>query len=120
MWSSLGSSFARRFKLDLSSKSEKQNKWRPPHNCVLSRAQVAEVVGAGGRGRRGPLQRFYPQCQRCSIKQAGAVRNGKRVLVLHLTWPRRGRGEQLAGGAEGVGGRQGDRGWGKGGWRACE
>lgn len=61
--------------------------------------KVAEVVGgAGGRGRgRGPLQRFYPQCQRCSIKQAGAVRNGKRVLVLHLTWPRRGRGEQLAG-----------------------
>jgi hypothetical protein len=72
---------------------------RPSHSCVLPCAQVAEVVGgAGGRGRgRGPLQRFYPQCQRCSIKQAGAVRNGKRVLVLHLTWPRRGRGEQLAG-----------------------
>jgi hypothetical protein len=25
------------------------------------------------------------------------VRNGKRVLVLHLHWPRRGRGEHLAG-----------------------
>ena len=58
--------------------------------------QVAEVLG-GGRGRRGPIQRFYPQCQRCSIKQATAVRNGKRVLVLHLHWPRRGRGEHLAG-----------------------
>lgn len=95
----------------------------PPHNCVclVPCAQLTEVVGVGGRGWRGPLQRFYPQCQRCSIKQAGAVRNGKRVLVLHLTWPRRGRGEQLAGGAEGVGGRQGDRGlWGKARWSACD
>lgn len=52
---------------------------------------------AGGR-KRGPLQRFYPQCQRCSIKQATAVRNGKRVLVLHLHWPRLNRGDTLAGG----------------------
>jgi hypothetical protein len=67
--------------------------------CCLVRqlpVQVAEVLG-GGRGKRGPAQRFYPQCQRCSIKQASAVRNSKRVLVLHLHWPRRGRGEHLSG-----------------------
>jgi hypothetical protein len=56
---------------------------------------VAEALGA--KGKRGPLQRFFPECQPCSIKQATAVRTGKRVLVLHLHWPRRGRGEQLAG-----------------------
>lgn len=77
--------------------------YQPPtmfcyHCCLIQQwpVQVAEVLG-GGRGKRGPAQRFYPQCQRCSIKQASAVRNGKRVLVLHLHWPRRGRGEHLSG-----------------------
>lgn len=64
---------------------------------LLLSPQVYEVM-VGGR-KRGPLQRFYPQCQRCSIKQATAVRNGKRVLVLHLHWPRLNRGDTLAGGA---------------------
>jgi hypothetical protein len=57
--------------------------------------------GAGGAARRGwggmgaaassaaaaPLrlrQRFYAQCQRCSVRQAVAVRTGRRTLVLHL------------------------------------
>ncbi|GBF88397.1 hypothetical protein Rsub_01109 [Raphidocelis subcapitata] len=41
-------------------------------------------------------QRFYPQCQRCSIKQATALRNGVRVLVVHLSAPRY-RAEHLTG-----------------------
>jgi hypothetical protein len=58
-------------------------------HCV----QVRLLAGASsGRTR----QRFYPQCQRCSIKQATALRNNARVLVLHLATPRY-RSEQLAG-----------------------
>ncbi|KAF8065826.1 haloacid dehalogenase-like protein [Scenedesmus sp. PABB004] len=56
--------------------------------------KVRELIGLAGRGR--PLQRFYPQCQRCSIKQATALRTGRRVLVLHLHAPRH-RSEHLAG-----------------------
>lgn len=57
--------------------------------------QVRELIGLSGRTGK-PLQRFYPQCQRCSIKQATAMRSGKRVLVLHLHAPRY-RSEHLAG-----------------------
>jgi hypothetical protein len=42
-------------------------------------------------------QRFYPQCQRCSIRQAVAMRRGRRTLVLHMHVPRH-RLEHLAGG----------------------
>jgi hypothetical protein len=59
-------------------------------------AQVRELIGLSGRTGK-PLQRFYPQCQRCSIKQATAMRSGKRVLVLHLHAPRY-RSEHMAGG----------------------
>jgi hypothetical protein len=58
--------------------------------------QVRELIGLAGRTGK-PLQRFYPQCQRCSIKQATAMRSGKRVLVLHLHAPRY-RSEHMAGG----------------------
>jgi hypothetical protein len=58
-------------------------------------AQVRELIGLSGRTGK-PLQRFYPQCQRCSIKQATAMRSGKRVLVLHLHAPRY-RSEHMAG-----------------------
>ncbi|KAK9794632.1 hypothetical protein WJX73_002817 [Symbiochloris irregularis] len=34
------------------------------------------------------LQRYYPQCQPCSQKQAAAVRAGKRRLVMHFGGPR--------------------------------
>lgn len=42
------------------------------------------------------VQRFYPQCQRCSYMQATAMRNGVRRLVLHLHAPCY-RSEHLAG-----------------------
>ncbi|WIA17091.1 hypothetical protein OEZ85_013990 [Tetradesmus obliquus] len=58
-------------------------------------SKVRELIGLSGRTGK-PLQRFYPQCQRCSIKQATAMRSGKRVLVLHLHAPRY-RSEHLAG-----------------------
>eukprot|EP00878_Enallax_costatus_P006778 GHUV01007105.1.p1 GENE.GHUV01007105.1~~GHUV01007105.1.p1 ORF type:complete len:356 (+),score=121.12 GHUV01007105.1:733-1800(+) len=57
--------------------------------------KVRDMLGLAGRDGR-PLQRFYPQCQKCSIKQATAMRNGKRVLVLHLRAPRY-RSEHLSG-----------------------
>jgi len=61
--------------------------------------QVRLLAGAaGGRTR----QRFYPQCQRCSIKQANALRNNTRILMLHLHLPRY-RSEHLAGGWMGAG-----------------
>jgi hypothetical protein len=55
-------------------------------------------VGAGAAaGRRAPpRQRFFPQCQRCSLKQAAALRLGRRALVLHMRLPRH-RVEHLAG-----------------------
>jgi hypothetical protein len=62
--------------------------------------QVRELIGLAGRTGK-PLQRFYPQCQRCSIKQATAMRSGKRVLVLHLHAPRY-RSEHMAGGQTGA------------------
>lgn len=63
--------------------------------CMMFGLQVRELIGLAGRTGK-PLQRFYPQCQKCSIKQATAMRNGKRVLVLHLHAPRY-RSEHLSG-----------------------
>ena len=57
---------------------------------------VKQLRALAGGGRARPRQRFYPQCQRCSIRQAAAMRNDRRVLVLHLAAPRL-RSESLAG-----------------------
>eukprot|EP00877_Chromochloris_zofingiensis_P002503 jgi/Chrzof1/12253/Cz06g27090.t1 len=54
--------------------------------------KVRGVLGMSAISR----QRFYPQCQRCSIKQSAAIKHGKRVLVLHLHSPKY-RTEHLAG-----------------------
>jgi len=69
--------------------------------------QVRGLAGMVGshKGRR-VVQRFYPQCQRCSIKQATALRHSKRVLVMHMFIPKH-RIEHLAG----------ERAWGCGGLR---
>jgi hypothetical protein len=63
---------------------------RPPARLP---AQVRRIVGAAPPR---PRQRFFPQCQRCSIRQATALRNNARVLVLHLQAPHY-RSEHLAG-----------------------
>eukprot|EP00879_Flechtneria_rotunda_P002455 GHRR01002652.1.p1 GENE.GHRR01002652.1~~GHRR01002652.1.p1 ORF type:complete len:486 (+),score=185.20 GHRR01002652.1:512-1969(+) len=80
----------------------------PPNKLVSSKESltamldelpvVSTVRGLMGVAGRGPksVQRFYPQCQKCSMKQATALRNGRRVLVLHLHAPRY-RSEHLAG-----------------------
>ena len=35
-----------------------------------------------------PKQRYYPQCKQCSGRQSGAVRAGRRTLVLHFGGPK--------------------------------
>ncbi|GBF99262.1 hypothetical protein Rsub_11787 [Raphidocelis subcapitata] len=57
---------------------------------------VKQVRALAGHAPPRIRQRFYPQCQRCSYKQASALRHGRRVLVLHVRLPRQ-RVEHLAG-----------------------
>jgi hypothetical protein len=80
------------------------------------RAALRAATGGGGGGggaRRGGAaaaanipprirQRFYAQCQRCSVRQAVAVRTGKRTLVLHLAPLGASRPERAAGLAVGL------------------
>jgi hypothetical protein len=55
-----------------------------------------QVRGLTGATAARPAQRFFAQCQRCSLRQATALRHNKRVLVLHMRLPRQ-RSNTLAG-----------------------
>lgn len=51
----------------------------------LSVDQVAKRLSKVLRIPQPPTkQRFYAQCQRCSLKQSGAMRSDRRVLVMHF------------------------------------
>lgn len=57
------------------------------HNSLMGQMMrmpyVAHVVDALGMTPKFPLQRYYPQCRRCSLKQAAAVRHSRSHLVFH-------------------------------------
>ncbi|KIZ03940.1 hypothetical protein MNEG_4020 [Monoraphidium neglectum] len=80
----------------------------PPNKLVFTRGAsqlaawfndlpgIRQVRGLTGATAARPAQRFFAQCQRCSLRQATALRHNKRVLVLHMRLPRQ-RSNTLAG-----------------------
>ncbi|KAI8468344.1 MAG: hypothetical protein J3K34DRAFT_523049 [Monoraphidium minutum] len=57
---------------------------------------IRQVRALTGATKGAVRQRYFPQCQSCSIKQATTLRHGKRVLVVHVHIPRH-RSDRLTG-----------------------
>ena len=64
-----------------------RRRWTAVKQGAAAMQSVLSSAGANPRSAAG-LQRFYPQCRKCSQLQAAAVRSNRTRLILHKGGPR--------------------------------